>query len=56
MNKARAMRFACDSPLNMWDEFCATAAYLTNFTGASANNGRTPYELWYGRKPSLSHL
>ena len=32
------------------------ATYLTNFTGASANNGKTPYELWYGHKPSLSHL
>ena len=56
MDKARAMCSACNSPLNMWDEFCTTAAYLTNFTGTSANNGKTPYELWYNRKPSLSHL
>ena len=56
LDKARAMISACHSPLNMWDEFCATAAYLTNFTGASANHGKTPYELWYGRQPSLSHL
>lgn len=56
LDKARAMRSACNSPANMWDEFCATAAYLTNLTGASANEGKTPYELWYNRKPSLSHL
>jgi hypothetical protein len=56
MDKARAMMSACHSPHNMWDEFCATAAYLTNFTGASVNDGKTPYELWYGRRPSLSHL
>ena len=40
----------------MWDEFCATAAYLTNFTGTTANDGKTPYELWHGKLPSLSHL
>jgi hypothetical protein len=56
LDKARAMLSTCASPRNMWDEFCATAAYLTNLTGASANAGKTPYELWYGRKPSLSHL
>ena len=56
MDKARSMRSACGAPFNMWDEFCATAAYLTNFTGASANKGKTPYQLWYNHEPSLSHL
>lgn len=56
MDKARAMRIACAAPLNMWDEFCATAAYLTNFTATSANNGKTPYQLWHSKLPSLSHL
>ena len=50
------MHSACSSPVNMWDEFCATTTYLTNFTGSSTNNGKTPYKLWYGHKPSLSHL
>jgi hypothetical protein len=45
MDKARAMRIACAAPLNLWDEFCGTAAYLTNITGSSTNNGKTPYEL-----------
>ena len=56
MDKARAMRLACNAPPDMWDEFCATAAYLTNFTGTTANDGKTPYELWHGKLPSLSHL
>ena len=30
MDKARAMRIACKAPINMWDKFCATSAYLTN--------------------------
>ena len=56
LDKARAMKSACNAPTDMWDEFCATSAYLTNLTGASANKGKTPYELWYNKKPSLSHL
>ena len=27
MNKARAMRLACDAPLHLWDEFVQTASY-----------------------------
>ncbi len=50
------MRLACNTPASLWDEFCATAAYLTTLTAATANNGKTPYELWFSRKPSLSHL
>jgi hypothetical protein len=29
MDKARAMHSACRSPLNMWDEFCATTACIS---------------------------
>ena len=56
LGKARTMRIACNAPGFLWDEFCATAAYLTTLTAATANLGRTPYELWFGHKPSLSHL
>ena len=56
LNKARTMRLACNAPPNLWDEFCATAAYLTNFTASTSINGRTPYELWHSQPPSLSHL
>jgi hypothetical protein len=55
-DKARSMLSTCNAPANMWDEFCAMAAHLTNFTGATANDGKTPYELWHKHKPSLSHL
>jgi hypothetical protein len=56
MGKARAMRLACNAPSELWDEFCATAAYLTNFTASSSNDGKTPHELWFSSKPSLTHL
>ena len=56
LGTARTMQIACSAPGSLWDEFCSTAAYLTNFTTATANLGRTPYELWFEQKPSLSHL
>ena len=40
-----------------WAEAVATAAYLRNRTTTSAlKTDATPYELWYGRKPDISHL
>ena len=50
------MCLACNAPGSFWDEFFQTAAYLTNLTAATSNLRRTPYELWFGRIPSLSHL
>ena len=56
MNKARSMSIACHAPPSFWDEFISTAAYLSTLTPSSSINNRTPYELWFGRKPNLSHL
>jgi transposase InsO family protein len=56
LGKARAMRFACKAPPSMWDEFCVTAAYLTTLTASTTLEGKTPFELWFRRAPSLSHL
>jgi transposase InsO family protein len=56
LDKARTMRIACNAPSNLWDEFCATSAYLTNLTASSSTNGKTPSELWLGRIPDISHL
>lgn len=56
MGKARAMRSACDIPVNRWDEFILTVCYLSNRTPISSQAGHTPYERWHGVKPDLSHL
>ena len=56
MNKARAMRLLCNALLSMWNEFILTASYLSTLTTSKATNGQTPYELWFGVCPSLSHL
>jgi hypothetical protein len=33
-----------------------TAVYILNRSPTKALNGRTPYEAWHGRKPTVSHL
>src|SRR6266702_2783311 len=47
LRKACAMRLTCNAPTFLWDEFCATAAYLMTLTATTANNGKTPYKLWF---------
>ncbi|KAJ0865267.1 putative RNA-directed DNA polymerase [Helianthus annuus] len=39
-----------------WGEAVATAVYLLRFSPTKAVAGQTPYEVWYGRKPSVDHL
>ena len=56
MNRMRAMRASTPNvPLNRWDEFALTAGYLSART-PTRTLGKTPYEVWHGRKPDLSHL
>ena len=55
MNQARAMHISCQLPPNQWDEFMSTAAYTRARTVSQAT-GKTPYKLYEGRKPDLSHL
>jgi hypothetical protein len=50
------MHLMCNAPPSMWDEFCTTAAYLTNFTATPTLNHKMAYELWFDCWPSLSHL
>jgi len=34
----------------------STAIYILNRTSSRMNSGTTPYEMWMGKKPTLSHL
>ena len=56
MDYVHAICISCNTPPNMWDEFCATSVYLHNLTSTSANHGKSPYELWHSCKPPLLHL
>ncbi|KAC9449885.1 hypothetical protein E3N88_45811 [Mikania micrantha] len=39
-----------------WGEAVATAVYILNRSPTKAVEGKTPYEVWTGRKPSVRHF
>ena len=39
-----------------WGEAVTTIVYLKNRSPTTAIIGKTPYEAWFGKKPSLNHL
>ena len=43
-------------PHSMWDEFIITSSCLSTLTASKVANSRTPYELWFGHRPSVTHL
>lgn len=43
-------------PQAIWAELVTTAVYVLNRTGKSSENGVSPYELWFGKKPRINHL
>lgn len=43
-------------PTFLWAEAVNTATYILNRVPCSQTKGTTPYELWIGKKPDLSHL
>ncbi|KAM1999944.1 hypothetical protein ACFX16_007308 [Malus domestica] len=55
MNMVRSMMSSADLPISFWGYALHTAAYLLNAV-PSKSVPQTPYEIWYGKKPSLKHL
>lgn len=43
-------------PGKFWGEAVKAAVYLLNRSPTKSLNGQTPFEAWYGRKPSVRHL
>ena len=43
-------------PSSLWPEVIAAACYITNRLPTMAPEGKTPYEVWYKKKPDLSNL
>jgi len=60
VEKIRAMLADASLPSHMWGEMLFTSVYLRNRSPAARLRLRgiqkTPYEVWYGKKPNLSHL
>ena len=56
MEMARCMLFEKNLPKKFWAEAVNTAVYLQNRTITKSVKGMTPFEAWYGSKPSLDHI
>jgi transposase InsO family protein len=52
----RSMMKSKDMPGRLWGEAVSTAVDLLNRTPTKSVVRMTPYEAWYGRKPSVDHL
>ncbi|KAJ0179281.1 hypothetical protein K1T71_004993 [Dendrolimus kikuchii] len=55
VEKAKCMLFDADLKKHFWAEAVNTAVYLRNRSIASGIN-KTPFEIWYGKKPDISNL
>jgi transposase InsO family protein len=56
MRMAQAVLKQRGIPTVFWGEAVVTTVYILNRLPTEALNGRTPYEAWYGRKSTFSHL
>jgi transposase InsO family protein len=53
---ARALLKQRGMTIVFWGEAVVTVVYILNRSSTKALNGRTLYESWHGRKPTISHL
>ncbi|KRZ89053.1 Retrovirus-related Pol polyprotein from transposon TNT 1-94 [Trichinella sp. T8] len=56
VEKARAMLHTRNLPRCLWAEAVHTAAYLLNRIPNRKEITKTPYEEWFGRRPTVEHL
>ncbi|WRX23007.1 Reverse transcriptase [Theobroma cacao] len=56
LEMSRCMLFQMDLPKRFWAEAVNTTNYILNVTCTKALASKTPYELWYTYKPTVSHL
>ncbi len=53
---ARTLMHQMRVPETFWPEAFAQASYAMVRLASSSRGGKTPYELWFNRPPSLAHL
>lgn len=56
VERARCMIFDAELEKEYWAEAIATAAYVINRSPTQSLGKKTPYEMWTGRKPNISHM
>ncbi|KAG8501627.1 hypothetical protein CXB51_004055 [Gossypium anomalum] len=53
---ARCLLFEKNMPKTLWAEAVNTVVYIQNRLPTKALDHKTPFEVWFGFKPSLAHL
>jgi hypothetical protein len=53
---ARSMLKVKGLPNQFWGEAVLTAVYILNRTPTKSVEGAIPFDVWYGRKPSVHHF
>ncbi|BES91891.1 Hydra magnipapillata [Nesidiocoris tenuis] len=43
-------------PQKLWAEMINTSTYILNISGKSSIEHKSPYEVWFSKKPNLKHL
>lgn len=56
VEKARCLLFDANLHKRFWAEATHTAVYIINRSLSSHLKGKTPFEIWTGKKPDISHL
>ena len=56
MGLIRSMLKDKSLPLELWGEAINTLVYVLNRSSTKSLQGKTPYEMWSGKKFKLSHL
>jgi hypothetical protein len=56
MDGVRALLLERDLPCTYWGEAAMNLVYSRNWSPTSANGLQTPFELFMGVKPTMSHL
>lgn len=55
MEAARSLMHEKGVPIELWGEAIGCATYVLNRSLSYANN-KTPYEIWFGKKPNVANL
>ncbi|XP_056860009.1 uncharacterized protein LOC130508491 [Raphanus sativus] len=56
LNVARAMLFQANLPVKFWGEAISSATHVINMTPSKILQGKSPYEVLFGKKPHYSSL
>nr|KYP72430.1 Retrovirus-related Pol polyprotein from transposon TNT 1-94 [Cajanus cajan] len=56
LEMTRCMLYEKNLPKEYWEEAASTTVFLHNRLPTKALNNKTPFDVWYGYKPSLKFL